>query len=61
VCLPSVLDLHVEEPSVIGEDRSCFPRTLVYPVSVKVGCSDDLSVDSQPCLLHRMMMTKTAI
>lgn len=48
VCLSSVLDLHVEESSVITEDGSCLPHTLVYRVSMKVGGSDDLRVHIQP-------------
>jgi hypothetical protein len=34
--LPAVLDLHVQEPLVVGEDGSIVPRTLVYPISVRV-------------------------
>jgi hypothetical protein len=29
--LPAVLDLHVQEPLVVGEDGTIVPRTLVYP------------------------------
>jgi hypothetical protein len=47
-CLPSRYDLHVEEPTSIGEDGSCFPRTLIYSVSVKVGLSVALSDEEQP-------------
>jgi hypothetical protein len=47
-CLPSRCDLHVEELTSIGEDGSCFPRTLIYSVSVKVGISGALSVEEQP-------------
>lgn len=35
-CLPAVLDLHVQEPLVEGEDGAIFPRSLVYPIIVKV-------------------------
>jgi hypothetical protein len=34
--LPAVIDLHVQEPLVVGEDGSFVPRTLVYPISVRV-------------------------
>jgi hypothetical protein len=34
--LPAVLDLHVQEPLVVGEDATIVPRTLVYPISVKI-------------------------
>jgi hypothetical protein len=34
--LPAVLDLHVQEPLVVGEDGTIVPRTLVYPISVRV-------------------------
>jgi hypothetical protein len=47
-CLPTVCDLHVEEPSTIGEDGSCFPYTLIYSVSVKVGRSVVLPIEGQP-------------
>jgi hypothetical protein len=33
--LPAVLDLHVQEPLVVAEDRTIVPRTLVYPISVR--------------------------
>jgi hypothetical protein len=38
--LPAVVDLHVEEPVVFGEDGSWTPRTLAFPVSVVVLRSD---------------------
>jgi hypothetical protein len=47
-CLPSRCDLHVEEPTSIGEDGSCFPRTMIYSISVKVGISVALLVEEQP-------------
>jgi hypothetical protein len=47
-CLPSRYDLHVEEPTSIGEDGSCFPRTLIYSVSVKVTTPVALPVEEQP-------------
>jgi hypothetical protein len=47
-CLPSRCDLHVEEPTSIGEDGSCFRRTLIYSVSVKVAISVALLVEEQP-------------
>jgi hypothetical protein len=47
-CLPSRYDLHVEEPTSIGEDGSCFPRTLIYSISVKVAILVALSVEEQP-------------
>jgi hypothetical protein len=47
-CLPSRCDLHVEEPTSIGEDGSCFPRTLIYSVSVKVTTPVALPVEEQP-------------
>jgi hypothetical protein len=30
-----VLELHVQEPTVVAEDGTIVPRTLVYPISVK--------------------------
>lgn len=47
-CLPSRCDLHVEEPTSIGEDGSCFPRTLIYSISVKVTTPVVLPVEEQP-------------
>jgi hypothetical protein len=47
-CLPSRCDLHVEEPTSIGEDVSFFPRTLIYSISVKVAILVALSVEEQP-------------
>jgi hypothetical protein len=39
--LPSIVDLHVEEPPVAFEVDSSYPRSLVYPISVLASCLDD--------------------
>jgi hypothetical protein len=38
--LPSFVDLHVEEPPVVFEEDSSYPRSLVYPISVLASCLD---------------------
>jgi hypothetical protein len=43
--LPSFVDLHVEEPPVVFEVDSSYPRSLVYPISVLASC-----VDGRPVL-----------
>jgi hypothetical protein len=45
--LPAVVDLHAEEPVVLGEDGSWTPRTLVFPVSVVVLRSDGNSASGE--------------
>jgi hypothetical protein len=45
--LPAVLELHVQEPTVVADDGTIAPRTLVYPISVRAippGDSPDVSM-----------------
>jgi hypothetical protein len=48
VGLPEVLDLHAVEPAVLDEDGVWIPRSLVFPVIVKIIGSEGVLEEELP-------------
>jgi hypothetical protein len=59
--LPEMLDLHVVEPAVLGEDGHWVPRSLVFPVAVKIFESEGSLGRNNIRHLHRTSLTMIVI